>query len=309
MDRLAEMEIFVRVVEEGSFSAAATALGLTKSAVSKRVAALEDRLGARLLNRTTRRLSVTDAGAAFHGRAARILAEAEEAEAEVSCLQAAPRGLLRVNAPVTFGVTHLGPLLPGFLGRHPELSVDLVLNDRFVDLVEEGFDVAVRIADLDDSSLIARRLCPSDRVVVASPAYVARHGAPATPEALAAHRCLLYSYLRRSGEWCLRHASGREARVRVEGAALRANNGDVLRQAAVDGLGVTMMPTFIVGADLAAGRLVRLLPDWQDATGAVHAVWPAGRFTPAKVRAFVDLLVEAFRTPPWQAGHIGKPAD
>ncbi len=301
MDRLAEMEIFVRVVDDGSFSAAADGLGMTKSAVSKRVAALEERLGARLLNRTTRRLSVTDAGAAFHARAARILAEADEAEAEVSRLQAVPRGLLRVNAPVTFGINHLGPLLPAFLARYPELSVDLVLNDRFVDLVEEGFDLAIRIADLDDSSLIARRLCASDRILVAGPDYVAARGLPRTPDDLADHTCLLYSLLRRSGEWTLRHASGTEARVRVSGGALRANNGDVLRQATLDGLGITMMPTFIVGADLAAGRLVRVLPEWGDATGAVHAVWPAGRFTAAKVRAFVDMLVDAFKTPSWEA--------
>lgn len=301
MDRLAEMEVFVRVVEEGGFSAAARTLDMSKSAVSKRVSALEDRLGARLINRTTRKLALTDAGIAFHARAARIIAEAEEAEAAVSSLQAAPRGVLRVNAPVSFGINHLGGLLPSFLERYPDLSVDLVMNDRFVDLVDEGFDLAIRISSLEDSSLIARRLCGLNRVVVASPDYLARHGAPAHPTDLTRHACLLYTYLRRSGEWTLRHRDdGQDVRVRVEGAALRANNGDVLREAAIGGLGVTMMPTFIIGADLVAGRLVRLLPDWEDDTGGIYAVWPSGRFVPAKVRAFVDLLVEAFRRPPWE---------
>jgi DNA-binding transcriptional LysR family regulator len=293
------MEVFVRVVELGGFSAAARVLGMSKSSVSKRVSALEDRLGAQLLLRTTRHLTLTDAGQAFHDRAVRILAETEDAEAAVSRLQAAPRGVLRVNAPVSFGVAHLGPLLPDFLARHPDLSVDLVLNDRVVDLVDEGFDVAIRIAPLAESSLVARRLCVSRRVLVASPGYVARHGAPRRPEEVVDHPCLLYAYLLRGGEWRLRDGTGAEAVLRVERPVLRANNGDVLCQAAVGGLGIAMMPTFIVGGDLAAGRLVRLLADWEDASGAIHAVWPHGRFTAPKVRAFVDFLVAAFRRPPW----------
>lgn len=302
MDRLSGMAVFVRVVEEESFSAAARVLGLSKSAVSKQVAALEDRLGARLLNRTTRRLSLTDAGVAFYDRAQRIVADAEEAEAAVSQLSATPRGVLRVNAPVSFGVQHLGPVLPEFMDAHPDLSVELTLNDRFVDLVEEGFDVAVRIGRLPDSSLIARRLAPLRRVVVASPAYVAAHGAPQQPEDLRDHACLLYAYLLRGDAWALRGPEGRAVEVRVDGR-LRANNGDVLRAALLGGMGVAYMPSFLVGNDLAEGRLVRLLPEWQDDSAGIYAVHPHARLVPPKVRAFVDFLAERYgNCPAWEAG-------
>lgn len=298
MDRLSAMEVFVRVVETGGFSAAARDLGLSKSAVSKQVAAIEERLGARLLNRTTRRLSPTDAGAAYHARAVRLLAEAEEMEAEIGQLASSVRGTLRINAPVTFGIRHLGPLLPDLMSAHPDLEVDLVLNDRVVDLVDEGFDVAVRIAQLADSSLMARRLCRSRRLVVASPAYIARRGAPQTPEDMADHDCVLYSYLLREGAWDLSGPDGRRAAVRITRGRLRANNGDVLLQAAIDGLGLAMMPTFIVGPALADGSLIRVLPEWQDDTGSVYAVHPHARFTPAKVRVFVDFLAQRFHGEP-----------
>lgn len=302
MDRLSGMAVFVRVVEEESFSAAARLLGLSKSSVSKQVAALEDRLGARLLNRTTRRLALTDAGTAFFERAVRILADAEEAEAAVSRLSTAPRGVLRVNAPVSFGVQHLGPLLPAFMDANPELSVDLGLNDRFVDLVEEGFDVAVRIGRLPDSSLIARRLAPVRRLLVASPDYVAAHGAPQRPEDLRDHACLLYSYLLRGDTWPLTGPDGRTVEVLVTGR-LRANNGDVLRSALLGGMGVAYTPSFLVGADLAEGRLVRVLPQWEDTTAAVYAVHPHARLLAPKVRAFVDFLADRFAgAPAWDAG-------
>jgi len=302
MDRLGGMAVFAKVVETGSFSAAARALGLSKSAVSKQVAALEARLGARLLNRTTRTLSLTDPGLAFHDRAVRILAEAEEAERAVSLLQSEPRGLLRVNAPVTFGVEHLAPLVARLMARHPELQVDLTLEDRMVDLVAEGHDVAVRIGRPADSSLIARKLAPSRRVVVASPDHVARHGAPQRPEDLRDHPCLRYAYMLRGDEWALCGPGGREATVRV-GGRLRANNGDALRCAAEAGLGVALMPTFIVGESLRAGRLVRLLPGWSDEEGVVCAVWPTSRFLSPKVRALVDFLAEALGPAPyWEEG-------
>lgn len=304
MDRLSGMAVFARVVEEESFSSAARALGVSKSSVSKQVAALEERLGARLLNRTTRRLSLTDAGMTFYERAVRILSEAEEAEAAVSQLSAAPRGVLRVNAPVTFGVQHLGPLLPDFMARYPDLAVDMTLNDRIVDLVEEGFDMAIRIARLPDSSLIARKLCPSPRLVVASPEYVARYGAPQRPDDLKQHTCLLYTYLLRSDSWFLTGPDGQEVEVRVTGR-LRANNGDVLRAALLGGMGIAYTPAFIVGRDLAEGRLVRLLPDWVDRSSAVYAVYPHARLVAAKVRAFVDFLVEHFsRGPSWADGLV-----
>ncbi|MFA7431325.1 MAG: LysR family transcriptional regulator [Rhodospirillaceae bacterium] len=296
MDSLSGMAVFVRVVEEESFSAAARVLGLSKSAVSKQVAALEERLGARLLNRTTRRLALTDAGTAFFERAQRILADAEEAEAAVTQLSTAPRGVLRVNAPVTFGVQHLGPLLPAFMAAYPELAVDLVLNDRFVDLVEEGFDVAVRIGRLSDSSLIARRLAPLRRLLVASPEYVAVHGAPQQPDDLRNHACLLYTYLLRGDAWSLTGPNGRTTEVRVTGR-LRANNGDVLRSALLGGMGIAYTPSFIVGRDLAEGRLVRVLPGWEDVSAAVYAVHPHARLVPPKVRAFVDFLAERFAGP------------
>ncbi|MGC2856822.1 LysR family transcriptional regulator [Novispirillum sp. DQ9] len=302
MDRLSGMAVFVRVVEEGGFSAAARALGLSKSAVSKQVSALEERLGARLLNRTTRRLALTDAGTAFHERAVRILADAEEAEAAVSQLSTAPRGVLRINAPVTFGIQHLGPLLPEFMAAYPELVVEVTLNDRFVDLVEEGFDVAVRIGRLADSSLIARRLAPVRRLVVASPAYVAAHGAPETPEDLRHHACLHYTYLLRGDVWSLTGTDGRTVDVRVAGR-LRANNGDVLRSALLAGLGIAYTPSFIVGRDVAEGRLVRLLPGWEDISAAVYAVHPHARLVPPKVRAFVDYLAQRFAGhPEWDLG-------
>jgi DNA-binding transcriptional LysR family regulator len=302
MDRLSGMAVFVRVVEEESFSAAARVLGISKSAVSKQVAGLEERLGARLLNRTTRRLALTDAGTAFFERAQRILNDAEEAEAAVSQLSAAPRGVLRVNAPVTFGVQHLGPLLPALMAAYPELAIDLVLNDRFVDLVEEGFDVAVRIGRLSDSSLIARRLAPVRRLLVASPAYIAAHGAPERPEDLRDHACLLYTYLLRGDAWSLTGPDGRAAEVRVTGR-LRANNGDVLRSALLGGMGIAYTPSFIVGQDLADGHLVRVLPGWEDTTAAVYAVYPHARLVPPKVRAFVDFLADHFTgSPAWDAG-------
>lgn len=302
MDRLSGMAVFVRVVEEESFSAAARVLGMSKSAVSKQVAALEERLGARLLNRTTRRLALTDAGAAFHERAARILADAEEAETAVSQLSAAPRGVLRVNAPVTFGIQHLGPLLPAFMAAYPDLAVEVSLNDRFVDLVEEGFDVAVRVGRLPDSSLIARRLAPVRRLVVASPAYVEAHGMPTGPEDLRGHSCLHYTYQLRGDAWSLTGPDGRVAEVRVAGR-LRANNGDILRAALLAGMGVAYTPSFIVGRDLAEGRLVRLLPGWEDTTAAVYAVHPHSRLVAPKVRAFVDYLAERFAgCPSWDAG-------
>lgn len=303
MDSLSGLTVFVRVVDAGGFTAAAREMGVSKSAISKQVAGLEERLGARLLNRTTRRLSLTDAGATLYERALRILAEAEEAEAAVSQLSSAPRGLLRINAPVTFGIGHLGPLLPAFMELYPDLSLEVVVNDRMVDLVEEGFDVAVRIADLPDSSLIAKRLCCSRRVVVASPDYVARRGAPRHPEDLANHELVMYAYTLRGTEWRLTGPEGRTASIRADNSRLKANNGDLLRMAVNSGHGVAIMPTFVVGDDLASGRLVRLLPDWQDESGGVYAVWPHARFVPAKVRAFVDFLAEKMAgTPPWEAG-------
>lgn len=297
----AAMIAFARVVEAGSFTGAAARLGLSKSAVSKQIARLESHLGAQLLHRTTRRLSATEVGAALYERCARIAEEVEAAEEIASRLHAVPRGQLRVNAPVTFGHQHLGPCLADFLGRHPEVRLELTLNDRIIDLVEEGFDLAIRISSLTDSSLIARRLAPARRVLCAAPAYLQRRGVPMVPADLSAHACLIYTLEATPREWRFRHSSGGPTEtVRIDGP-LQANNGEVLLAAAISGLGIAMTPSFIAGPDIAAGRLVRLLPDYDDQFGGVYAVYPPARHLSPKVRAFVDFLAERFGPePPWE---------
>jgi DNA-binding transcriptional LysR family regulator len=296
--QLEAMALFARVVEAGGFTAAARELGLSKGSVSKRVARLEDRLGVRLLNRTTRRLSLSEAGEAFYAGCRRMLSEAEAAELAVTHLASAPRGTLRINAPMSFGQQHLAPALTDFLGRYPELAVDLVLDDREVNLVQDGFDVGVRIKALQDSSLIARRLAPSRALICAAPSYLAAHGAPARPEDLTRHACLLYSYQTDPGIWVLRGPDG-ERRVRVSGR-LRANNGEALREAAIAGFGLVLMPSFIVGAEVRQGRLTPVLRDWTAGSAvAIHAIYPAGRNLSPKVRVFVDFLAERFGPDPY----------
>jgi DNA-binding transcriptional LysR family regulator len=301
---LDSMALFARVVEAGGFSAAARELGLSKGSVSKRVARLEDRLGVRLLNRTTRRLSLSEAGEAFYSGCRRMVSEAEAAERAVTHLASAPRGTLRVNAPMSFGQQHLAPALTAFLERYPELAVDLALDDREVNLVQDGFDVGVRIMALRDSSLIARRLAPSRALICAAPAYLAAHGAPARPEDLTRHACLLYSYQSDPGVWTLRGADG-ERRVRVNGR-LRANNGEALREAAIAGFGFVLMPSFIVGPEVRQGRLAPVLRDWTagDPVG-IHAIYPAGRNLSPKVRVFVDFLAERFGPEPYWDRELG----
>ena len=291
MDQLAGMAIFARVVEENGFSAAARSMNLSKAAVSKQVARLEDRLGVRLLNRTTRRLGLTEAGRDYYERARRILAEVEDAEQAASSRLVHPRGLLRVNAPVTFGQTYLTPILPHFMKRWPELRVELTLMDRFVDLIDEGFDLAVRVAGMGNSPLIARRLCEARHIVCAAPSYLAARGTPQRPADLARHDCLLYSYLSSGDDWRFIGPDGRELGVRVDGP-LRANNGDALRYAAAAGLGVVYSPDFMVADMLQQGVLVPLLPDWRTPEMAIQAVYPPGRPLGAKVRVFIDFLVE-----------------
>jgi DNA-binding transcriptional LysR family regulator len=298
MDRLAALEAFVRVAETHSFSEAARRLRASKSLVSRQVAALEADLGARLFHRTTRSLTLTEAGQGYYERAARILADLDEANLSVSRLQAAPRGRLRINAPMSFGYLHLAPAIPEFLARHPEVAIDMVMNDRFVDLVDEGFDVAVRIARMADSSLVARKLAPIRRAICASPAYFARHGVPATPDDLKVHECLTYSNLPTPGEWRLLHPGGRPWPVEIKGR-FQANNGDALLAAALAGLGVINQPTFIVGRDLQAGTLVSVLTEFTPQDSALHAVYPHSRHLSPKVRAFVDFLVERFGPRPY----------
>jgi len=297
MERLAAMAVFAQVVEHKSFSAAATELRLSKSAVSKQIARLEDELGLRLLNRTTRKLALTDAGRTFYEHCARLVAEAEEAERAVVSLQAGPRGVLRVNAPMSFGVQHLAPVIPEFIARYPAVRVDMDFTDRFVDLIDEGYDLAIRIGELVDSSLVARRIAPARRIICASPGYLAKFGIPRHPRELSNHRCLLYSYLVTADEWRFRGAEGSFA-VKVDGP-FRANNGEALMRAALGDLGLILTPTFMVGRELAEGRLVPVLLDWCDDASALHAVFPHRRHLSATVRAFVDYCAEKFGPEPY----------
>ena len=301
-DRLDAMAMFARVVERENFSAAARDLGLSKSAVSKAVSRLEDRMGVRLLNRTTRRLSLTEAGMAFYQGCRRVVAEADAAEEAVTHLAVAPRGRLLVNAPMSFGVLHLAPALPEFMRRYPELAVEMVFNDRLVDLVEEGFDVGVRIARMTDSSLIARRLAPNRRVLCASPNYLHDHGVPVALEGLSEHDCLLYSYQVDGDVWRFRGPVGQRL-VRVTGR-LRVNNGEALLAAALGHRGIALLPTFICGDALRLRHLVHVLPEWSEAgDAAVYAVYPASRNLSPKVRVFVDYLAERFGPRPyWDSG-------
>ncbi len=300
MDLLAGMAVFARVVDAGGVSAAARDLRLSKSAVSKQLAALEDRLGARLLQRTTRRMSLTEAGAGFLEHCRRVVAEAEAAESAVGALLAEPRGVLRVNAPMSFGTMHLAAAIPDFMARYPQVTVDLTLNDRMVDLLDEGYDVAVRIARLADSSLVARKLAPARRVMVAAPSYLDRKGRPAVLADLAEHDVLAYSYVSAAEEWRFLGPNGEES-VRLEGR-LRANNGDILLAACLAGSGIAALPTFLSGPSLRAGSLVRVLPEYESVPFGIYAVWPTARHLSAKVRAFVDFLAERFGPVPyWEA--------
>ena len=294
------MQVFAAVVEADSFTLAADRLKLSKAAVSRHVSQLESRLGVRLLNRTTRRLSLTEAGRVFYEGCQRLLQEARAAEAAVTALAINPGGLLRLAAPMTFGVQHLARELADFIGACPEMKLELVLSDRSVDLVEEGFDAALRIGTLADSALVARRLAPLRRLVCAAPAYLKRRGLPTRPEALAAHDCLIYSYQGTGRVWHFRHAQGQEKRVTITGR-VEANNGEALLAFAVAGQGIAFTPTFAVAPALRDGSLVPLLPDWQDAADAgIHLVYPARRHLSPKVRALIDFLAPRWgEEPPW----------
>ena len=296
MDKLAAMNAFAKVVARGSFAEAGRTLGLTRSAVSKAVIELEQLLGVRLLARSTRHVAPTEAGRAYYERCLDVIARIEETELEVSRLHNEPRGVLRVNAPVSFGVLHLGPAIAEFLASHPDLRIELALNDRFVDPIEEGVDVTVRIAELADSGLVARRLAPARRVLVASPAYLRSRGAPAGPAELAGHRCLNYGHTTVLQRWRLVQA-GKPVDVPI-GAVMCSNNGDVLRAAALAGQGIAKLPTFLVGEDIAARRLRPVLDAYPPTTLGIHALWAPSRYLAAKTRVFVDFLVERFGPQP-----------
>ena len=298
MDRLAALEAFVKVAETQSFSEAARRLRASKSVVSRQIAALEAELRARLFQRTTRSMTLTEAGRGYFERAARILADLEEANLSVSQLQATPRGRLRVNAPMSLGLLHIAPALPDFLARYPEVDVDLTMNDRFVDLVDEGFDVAVRVGKLDDSSLVARKLASVRRVICASPDYLEARGTPQTPDDLTQHDCLCYSNLSMAHEWRFVTEKGEPWPVTVKGR-LNINNGDALKIAALRGLGFVNLPTFIAGSELQAGTLVTVLDRFIPQDASVSAVYPHSRHLSPKVRAFVDFLAERIGPRPY----------
>jgi DNA-binding transcriptional LysR family regulator len=299
MDQLGALNAFCRVVEAGGFSAAAAELNISHTVMSKQVRQLETLLGAQLLNRTTRRLALTEAGQAYYERARRILEDLQEAHLAVTQHHSAPKGTLRVNAPMAFGTLDVALWLPRFMARYPELKVDLVCNDRLVDLIEEGFDVALRLAhDLPDSSLMAKRLASSKMLLVASPAYLEKHGTPRVPQDLAKHNCLTYTLVPRPNEWLFNMRDGSVETVTVRGS-LQSNISLALREAALAGVGVTASTSFIVHDDVARGDLVPVLSDFMARARELYALYPHNRHLSPKVRAFIDFASEVYREPRW----------
>ena len=298
MDKLEAMNAFVKVVALGSYAEAGRALGLTRSAVSKAVMELEQLLGARLLDRTTRRVSATEAGLAYYESCVDILARVEETEMQVSRLHDEPKGVLKLNAPVSFGVLHLGPLIADFMAQYPDLKIELTLNDRLIDPIEEGVDVTIRIGSLADSSLIARRLAPARRVLVAAPEYLEAHVAPRTPDDLVLHRCLNYGHTTTLQRWQLTQ-DGQMIGVAIN-SVMCSNNGDVLRAAAVAGQGIAKLPTFLVGSDIRTGRLHVVLADFPPTEFGVFALYAPNRYLAAKTRLLIDFLaVRLGEQPGW----------
>jgi DNA-binding transcriptional LysR family regulator len=298
MDKFAHMQVFVGIVEAGSISGAAERLGLAKSAVSRRLAELEARLGVSLIQRTTRRLNLTDSGRAYYERCVAILADLDEAESAVSQAHGSLKGGLKVALPLSFGLLHLAPLIQAFMTRHPGVRFELDFNDRQIDLMQEGFDLAVRIATLEDSSLIARRLAPIRHVLCASPGYLAQHGAPGTAGDLAQHVCLAYSNLRDPGLWSYRGPDGLSGNVRVP-VRLAASSGEFLLRAAIADQGLLLLPTFYCHEALQAGRLVRVLDDHAWPELSAYAVYPPTRHLSGRVRALIDFLAEQLTGEPY----------
>ena len=307
MNPLPDLEglaIFARVAQAGSFAGAASDIGLSNPTVSKAVSRLEQRLGVRLFHRTSRRLSLTDTGQTILETAGRMLAEAEMAECAASDSSAKPRGLVRIAAPMSFGLGFVAPVLPQLLQLYPEITLDLSLSDEVVDLIGGGFDLALRISDLPDSSLMARRLAPVKRLMVASRAYLDRRGWPTHPSQLAEHDCLIYANLPTPQTWRFVNAAGEEVSVRVAGP-LRANNGDALTAAALAGCGIAAHPDFIVWREVADGLLEPILTDWPTPPIALHLVAPPGA-RPARVTAVIGFLAERLSDPPWTRAQTAR---
>jgi len=293
MDRLTEMEAFANVVDQGGFTDAAKKMGISKSAVSKHVSSLESRLGARLLNRTTRRVSPTEIGLAYYDRARRVLNDAGEADALVTSMQSAPSGLLRISVATDFGVNHLSPVLSDFLQNYPDITVNMVLNNRYVELISEGFDMAVRIGELEDSSLRARKLAETSKRMIASPEYLEKYGRPQKIDDLNNHKLLHYSNQSSGSVWKITAPSGERRQIRT-GGWLSVNDGQSLLTAAISGLGIAYLPNYLYGEAMAEGLVEDVMPNLPMETQGVYAVYPPGKFTQPKVRAFIDFLVQAF---------------
>jgi DNA-binding transcriptional LysR family regulator len=289
VDRLEAMQIFCKVVELGSFAAAADRLDISTSAVSRQVAQLEAHLQARLLNRTTRRISLTEDGRAYYERCLQLLSDLEEAEEMVGNTQAALRGTLRLTAPISFGIWQLPLAIAEFSRQHPEVKFDLSLADHQVDMVEAGLDMAIRIGELGSQNLVARPIGKARLMTCASPDYLARHGTPTAPAELAGHQCLTYAYNAEPHVWKFTHTSGEQAEVRISGPA-HANNGIALRELAALGMGISRAPDFVMQTVVNEGRLVELLPDWAPGQLTVYAAYPSRKHLSAKVRAFVNFM-------------------
>jgi DNA-binding transcriptional LysR family regulator len=299
MDKFEDIQAFITVVDAGSFTAAADRLGSAKSAISRRVSALEERLGVQLLHRTTRVLNLTESGRSFYDHGTRILADLEEAESAVQQEHGELRGTLRIALPLSFGVRHMCGPIASFGKQHPNVRFDLDLNDRRIDLIEDNFDVALRIGHLSDSSLIARRLFDVRAVVCASPHYISTYGAPETPDDLRDHQCLVYSNLGDPDKWDYESPDGSRKSVKVKNV-MEASSGDFLSNAASHGLGVIMQPTFIASQAIRSGKLVPVLTDYKWPISPAYAVYPPTRHLSYRVRAFIDFLVQKFDgTPQW----------
>ena len=301
MDRFQAMTVFAKVVEQGGFARAAERLAISTSACSRLVADLEAHLDTRLLNRTTRRLSLTESGQGFYERCVQLLADLDEAEHTVAESAAKPRGTVRLTTSINFGIRHVSPAIGEFLARYPEVKFDVSLADRVVDLVEEGYDLAIRIGTSGGETVVARKLGEARMIACASPGYLKKHGMPRTPEDLARHACVTYEYVSVRGVWLFRDKDGREYAPRVSGP-LHSNNGDLLAAAAATGIGIVYEPEFIVGPDLKAGRLKAVLQDYAFNTLPIYAVYPSRRYLPAKVRVFIDFLAGRFARPDWCGG-------
>ena len=297
MDKLNSIRAFTKVVQHSSFAGAARDLRLSRSAVSKYVMELEEALGVQLLSRTTRSVTATENGQAYYERCLAILSELEEADLAATRLQAEVRGLLRINAPMSFGTLHLARAVADFMEKYPDLRIQLLLSDQQVDPVQEGFDVTLRIADLPASSMIARRIAPARRAICASPSYLARHGTPKHPDGLRGHACLTYGHLATGNQWKLTGPDG-DHWIAIPWT-LCTNNAEVLRDAAVQGRGIALLPTFIAGADFQQGRLATILTGYQVPEISIYAIYPETRHLSLKVRVFIDFLVERFGGRPY----------